>query len=135
GKVGNWDVTYAGAYLDRKTYTSSDYTDYAEAYDSAYSSVGGLAGYFYYQDNAGRTIDPRQKIIGTDHFKKTSQELRVASPVEDRFRIVAGAFYQRQTNAIFQDYQIANLGTAVSVNGSPGTLWLTKQKRVDTDYA
>jgi outer membrane receptor protein involved in Fe transport len=135
GKVGNWDVTYAGAYLDRKTYTSSDYTDYAEAYDSAYSSVGGLAGYFYYQDNAGRTIDPRQKIIGTDHFKKTSQELRVASPVEDRFRIVAGAFYQRQTNAIFQDYQIANLGTAVSVNGSPGTLWLTKQKRVDKDYA
>ncbi|MEG3158992.1 TonB-dependent receptor [Sphingomonas sp. LB2R24] len=135
GKVGNWDVTYAGAYLDRKTYTSSDYTDYAEAYDSAYSSVGGLAGYFYYQDNAGRTIDPRQKIIGTDHFKKTSQELRVASPVEDRFRIVAGAFYQRQTNAIFQDYQIANLGTAVSVNGSPGTLWLTQQKRVDKDYA
>ncbi len=135
GKVGNWDVTYAGAYLDRKTYTSSDYTDYAEAYDSAYSSVGGLAGYFYYQDNAGRTIDPRQKIIGTDHFKKTSQELRVASPVEDRFRIVAGAFYQRQTNAIFQDYQIANLGTAVSVNGSPGTLWLTKQQRVDKDYA
>ncbi len=135
GKVGNWDVTYAGAYLDRKTYTSSDYTDYAEAYDTAYSSVGGLAGYFYYQDNAGRTIDPRQKIIGTDHFKKTSQELRVASPVEDRFRIVAGAFYQRQTNAIFQDYQIANLGTAVSVNGSPGTLWLTKQKRVDKDYA
>lgn len=135
GKVGNWDVTYAGAYLDRKTFTSSDYTDYAEAYDSMYSSAGGLAGYFYYQDNAGRTIDPRQKIIGTDHFKKTSQELRVASPAGDRFRIVSGAFYQRQTNAIFQDYQIANLGTAVSVNGSPGTLWLTKQKRVDTDYA
>jgi outer membrane receptor protein involved in Fe transport len=135
GKLGNWDVTYAGAYLDRKTYTSSDYTDYAEAYDSMYSSVGGLAGYFYYQDNAGRTIDPRQKIIGTDHFKKTSQELRVASPAGDRFRIVAGGFYQRQTNAIHQDYQIANLGTAVSVNGSPGTLWLTEQKRVDTDYA
>ncbi|MES3151742.1 TonB-dependent receptor [Sphingomonas faeni] len=136
GKVGNWDVTYAGAYLDRKTYTSSDYTDYAEAYDSMYAYAGGLAGeYFAYRDNAGRTIDPRQKIIGTDHFKKTSQELRVASPSTDRFRIVAGAFYQRQTNAIFQDYQVANLGTAVSVNGSPGTLWLTKQKRVDTDYA
>jgi outer membrane receptor protein involved in Fe transport len=136
GKLGNWDVTYAGAYLDRKTYTSSDYTDYAEAYDSMYAYAGGLAGeYFAYQDNAGRTIDPRQKIIGTDHFKKTSQELRVASPAGDRFRIVAGGFYQRQTNAIHQDYQIANLGTAVSVNGSPGTLWLTEQKRVDTDYA
>jgi outer membrane receptor protein involved in Fe transport len=33
GKIGSWDLTYAGAYLDRKTFSSSDYTDYAEAYD------------------------------------------------------------------------------------------------------
>ncbi|MBS0475869.1 MAG: TonB-dependent receptor plug domain-containing protein, partial [Proteobacteria bacterium] len=26
GKVGNWDLTYAGAYLDHKDYTQSDYT-------------------------------------------------------------------------------------------------------------
>ncbi|WP_375248659.1 TonB-dependent receptor [Sphingomonas sp.] len=135
GKLGNWDVTYAGSYLDRKALQSSDYTDYAEAYDSLYSSVGGLAGYFYYQDNAGNTIDPRQRIIGTDHFKKTSQELRVASPADAPFRLVAGAFYQRQSNLIFQDYQIANLGSALSVNGYPGTLWLTRQHRVDKDYA
>ena len=36
GKLGNWDLTYAGAYLDRKDYQSSDYTDYAEAYDNLY---------------------------------------------------------------------------------------------------
>ena len=135
GKVGNWDLTYAGAYLDRKTAQSSDYTDYSEAYDSLYASVGGLAGYFYYQDAAGNTIDPRQNVIASDHFKKLSQELRVASPAEDRFRLVAGLFYQRQSNIIHQDYQIPNLGPQVSVNGSPGTLWLTQQKRVDKDYA
>ncbi len=135
GQVGNWDVTYSGAYLDRKALQSSDYTDYAEAYDNLYSSVGGLAGYFYYQDNAGNTIDPRQRIVGTDHFKKTSQELRVASPADEPFRLVAGAFYQRQSNLIFQDYQIPGLGTNVSVNGYPGTLWLTRQHRVDKDYA
>jgi len=135
GKIGNWDLTYAGAYLDRKAYSATDYTDYSEAYDNLYASVGGLAGYFYYQDNAGNTIDPRQWVIGTDHFKKTSQELRVASPSTDRFRIVAGMFYQRQSNLIHQDYKIPGLGTAVSVNGSPGTLWLTQQHRVDKDYA
>nr|WP_184000680.1 TonB-dependent receptor [Sphingomonas kyeonggiensis] len=135
GKIGNWDLTYAGAYLDRKAYSATDYTDYSEAYDNLYASVGGLAGYFYYQDNAGNTIDPRQWVIGTDHFKKTSQELRVASPSSDRFRIVAGMFYQRQSNLIHQDYKIPGLGTAVSVNGSPGTLWLTQQHRVDKDYA
>ena len=135
GKLGNWDVTYAGAYLDRKTASSSDYTDYSEAYDSLYASVGGLAGYFYYNDSLGRTIDPRQKVLGTDHFKKLSQELRIASPADAPLRVVAGVFYQRQSNDIHQDYQIANLAPSLSVNGLPGTLWLTQQHRIDRDYA
>ncbi len=135
GKVGNWDVTYAGAYLDRRDTQSSDYTDYAEIYDQLYHSVGGIAGYFYFQNNAGQQIDPRQRILATDHFKKTSQELRVASPATDRFRVVAGAFFQRQSNLIHQDYQVAGLADALSVNGHPGTLWLTQQHRVDKDYA
>ena len=135
GKLGNWDLTYAGAYLDRKTHSSSDYTDYSEAYDSLYASSGGLAGYFYFWDAAGNTIDPRQKVVGSDHFKKMSQELRIASPASQPLRFVGGLFYQRQSNDIFQDYQVANLGAQVSVNGRPGTLWLTKQERVDRDYA
>ncbi len=135
GKIGNWDLTYAGAYLDRKTHSESDYTDYAEAYDSLYASAGGIAGYFGFVNNAGQTIDPRQFIIGDDHFTKVSQELRIASPQEDRFRVVAGVFYQRQTHLIQQDYQVANLAATASVNGRPGTLWLTLQDRKDRDYA
>ena len=135
GKLGNWDLTYAGAYLDRKRSSSSDYTDYAETYDNLYSSYGGIAGYFYFTDALGNTIDPRQKVIGSDHFKKMSQEVRIASPQDSRFRVVAGAFYQRQTNDIHQDYQVANLDPALSVNGIPGTLWLTQQHRIDRDYA
>ena len=137
GKLGNWDLTYAGAYLDRKDFSSSDYTDYSEAYDSLYSSVGGIAGYAYFGfvNAAGTHIDPRQKVIGSDHFKKMSQEFRVASPQDERFRIVAGVFYQNQSNDIHQDYQVAGLAPAMSVNGLPGTLWLTQQHRVDKDYA
>ena len=135
GKIGNFDLTYAGAYLDRKTYTTSDYTDYADTYDQLYSSVGGLANYFYFQDAAGNTIDPRQRIVGTDHFRKMSHELRIASPTDQPFRVIAGAFYQRQSNDIHQDYQVVGLAPQLSVNGFPGTLWLTQQKRVDRDYA
>jgi outer membrane receptor protein involved in Fe transport len=135
GKLGNWDVTYAGAYLDRKTSNSQDYTDYAESYDSMYSSVGGIAGYFYYKDALGNTIDPRQNVLSTDHFKKLSQELRVASPSSDPLRVVAGMFFQKQTNEIHQDYQVVGLDPLLSVNGHPGTLWLTQQHREDLDYA
>ncbi|WP_260928750.1 TonB-dependent receptor plug domain-containing protein [Novosphingobium sp. 9] len=135
GKIGSWDLTYSGAYLDRRDLQVSDYTDYAEAYDSLYQSVGGLANYFYYQDAAGNTIDPRQKVVGTDHFRKLSQELRIASPADAPLRFVGGLFYQRQSNFIHQDYQIEGLAPDLSVNGWPGTLWLTQQKRVDRDYA
>ncbi|RST30035.1 TonB-dependent receptor [Sphingomonas ginkgonis] len=135
GKLANFDVTYAGAYLDRKDESFSDYTDYSDAYDQLYSAAGGLANYFYFQDAAGDTIDPRQTILGTDHFRKMSQEFRIASPVDNPFRVIAGAFYQRQSNDIFQNYMVRNLAPDLSVNGMPGTLWLTKQKRVDKDYA
>jgi iron complex outermembrane recepter protein len=135
GKIGNWDLTYAGAYLDRKTRSTNDYTDYSEAYDSLYASSGGLAGYFYFENAAGIDIDPSQTIDGSDHFKKLSQEVRIASPQDKRFRVVAGLFYQRQSNDIFQDYKVAGLSPLLSVNGRPGTLWLTNQERVDKDYA
>ncbi len=135
GRIGNWDLTYAGSYLDRRINSEADYTDYAEAYDSLYAALGGLAGYFYFSDNAGNLINPSQHIQGSHHYTKLSNELRIASPAENRWRVVAGLFYQRQTDLIHQDYQVTNLAANLSVNGFPGTLWLTQQERVDRDYA
>jgi len=135
GKLGNWDLTYAGAYADRKISASSDYTDYAETYDSLYESVGGIAGYFGFQNNAGQTIDPRQYTLSSPKYRKLSQEFRVASPQDSRFRVVGGLFYQYQANDIDERYVVPNLAANRSVNGLPGILWLTKQKRVDKDYA
>ena len=136
GKIANFfDVTYAGAYMDRPRYTTSDYNDYTVAYDNTYESYGGLANYFYYRDDAGNIINPRQHIVGTDHFTKMSQELRVATPADRPIRALVGAFYQDQKNHIFQDYLIDNLATDLSVSGYPGTLWLTNQRREDKDWA
>jgi outer membrane receptor protein involved in Fe transport len=135
GKIANFDVTYAGAYLGRNVATTSDYTDYAESYDAAYASYGGVAGYFYFQDSLGRTIDPRQITLGGSDFTKESHEFRIASPADKRLRLIAGAYYQKQTHEITQDYRVAGLAPALSVNGLPGTLWLTKQDREDKDTA
>src|SRR5438270_1858101 len=135
GKIANFDVTYAGAYMDRPTYSTADYTDYSDAYDRLYENVGGMAYYFYFHDAAGNTISPQQRIVGTNHFKKLSQELRFASPADKPFRVIGGAFYQDQKNFIHQDYKVFGLAPALSVNGHPGTLWLTQQKREDKDYA
>jgi len=135
GKIADFDITYAGAYMHRPTDGISDYSEYTAVYDDYYESYGGLANYAYFFDNAGNPIDPTQYIHGTNNFKKLSQELRVASPSENRFRVLAGVFYQHQSNDIFQDYKVDNLADDLSVNGIPGTLWLTKQKRKDRDFA
>jgi hypothetical protein len=125
GKVANFDITYAGAYLHRPTFGISDYTDYSDAYDAYYESSGGLANYQYFFDNAGNPIDPRQYITGGNNFKKLSQELRVASPIENPLRFIAGLFYQRQANDILQEYHVDNLADDLWVNGRPVLLWLT----------
>lgn len=136
GKIANFDVTYAGAWLDRPTFATSDYTDYTDAYEAYYIAYGSsLLDYQRYLDNDGNVIDPRQHITGRNHFQKFSQEVRFASPAENPFRVLVGAFYQHQTNRIFQDYQVDNLADDLSVPGRPGTIWLTKQRRSDKDYA
>jgi outer membrane receptor protein involved in Fe transport len=141
GKIANFDVTYAGAYMERPTHSVTDYADYADQYEQLYAYYGGNL-YFPYVSSVtsdvppyGPYINPQQYVIGTDHFRKMSQELRIASPAENRFRVIAGLFYQRQSNFIHQDYKMDGLAAEVSVNGHPGTLWLTQQKRVDRDYA
>jgi iron complex outermembrane receptor protein len=136
GKIANFfDVTYAGAYMDRPRYSTSDYMDYAEAYDNSYEYCGGLANCFSYLDNQGNQVSPRQHITATEHFKKLSQELRFATPADKPIRALIGAFYQDQKNHILQDYLVDNLATDLSVTGWPGTIWLTNENREDKDYA
>lgn len=130
GKISNFDLVYAGAYLTRNTHESSDYTDYSLYYNAAYGAS--------FVDNAGHLINPAQHIIGKDHYTKISNELRVSSPKDYPFRFVGGVFFQRQVHEILQDYVVNNgdpLADSLSVPGWPGTLWLTNQERVDRDSA
>jgi len=135
GRIGTFDVTYAGAYMNRPNHAVGDYMEYTEAYDIYYEPYGGIANYLYFTDADGNQVNPNMYINGSNHFKKMSHELRVASPQENRFRVIGGAFYQRQFNHIVQEYRLDNLDPALSVNGRPGFMWLTDEHRVDRDYA
>jgi iron complex outermembrane receptor protein len=129
GKISNFDLVYAGSYMNRHVNGEQDYTDYSFFYDQLY-------GYgAYITDDSGAPINPSQYIQYKDGFTKQSHELRISSPRENRFRVVAGAFYERQTHFIEQRYLINGLASSLSVTGWPNTLWLTEQQRVDRDYA
>ncbi|MEO8857464.1 MAG: TonB-dependent receptor, partial [Burkholderiaceae bacterium] len=127
GKIGNFDLTYAYAHLKRNQEEATDYNDYAFWYDSLYGSGAS----FY--DNNGALINPSQHISGRDGYTNSSHELRIVSPSDDRLRLVAGAFWQKQKHDIMQNYQVDGLSSALSVTGWPNTIWLTRQVRYDRD--
>jgi len=130
GKVGNWDMTYAGAYLERETDVDGDYQDYSYFYDKFYESGNSL------YDNNYNLVDPSQFTRGRDGYQKFSQELRFTSPKENRLRFVGGLFFQRQYHDIQQRYMIAgDIADWISVTGWDNTIWLTKEDRVDRDKA
>ena len=129
GRIGNFDVTYAYAHLDRDLDTESDYSDYAYWYDTLF----GYGTYFY--DDNGDLINPSQYIQARNGYKKQTHELRIASPAENRFRFVAGVFWQEQDNDIQERYRIDGLADSLSVTGWEDTIWLTRQQRQDKDQA
>jgi outer membrane receptor protein involved in Fe transport len=136
GKIGDFDLVYSGAYLDRGIDGLADYSDYSYFYDTE----AGYGTYFVgdcpeqtYEDCA--PINPSQYIRSRDRFTKLSQELRLSTEIGDRLRVQTGAFYQRQTHNIEQRYMIDGLASFLEVTGWNDTIWLTKQERADRDFA
>jgi iron complex outermembrane recepter protein len=138
GKIGNWDMVYSGGYFERKVNGSADYSYYSVAYDT-YGSY-----YTNFPKAGGGFLDPSQYVFSGDKYTKQTHELRFVSPVENRFRVTAGLFYQRQTDAIEANYEIRGLRTIptppnanlVPVGAAYGdTLFLTRIDRKDRDLA
>jgi outer membrane receptor protein involved in Fe transport len=129
GKIGTWDVVYAGAYLDRHDETRSDYSDYAYWYD-----VCCGYGTYFYDDNLD-PVNPAQYIKGKDGYKMWSNELRFTSPRDQRLRFTGGLFAQAAEHQIEQRYLVDDLTSYYWVTGWEDTIWLTQQTRTDNNYA
>ncbi len=128
GRIGDFDLTYAGSFMRRADTGHSDYTDYSYFYDV-------LSGYYMYNDSGTTLHNPSQGILSRDRYTKESHELRIVSPEQNRLRFIAGLFYQRQRHDIEQRYVIAGMNDAWEVPGWPDTIWLTEQQRIDRDWA
>ncbi len=140
GKVSDLDVTYAGGYLDRTVDGHLDYADYGFFYDTvlgygSYFTSDGVPPPVLPGDPSPTVINPAQFIIARDGYTKESHELRVATPSEDRFRLLFGLFYQRQVHDIYQRYLLNGFFDGHEIPGLADTIWLTSQKRIDVDKA
>ena len=129
GRLSDFDITYAGYFMRRDTHSQNDYSDYGYFYDLVAGSGAGVV------DNAGQLINPSQINTNDGYLTKLSQEFRIASPQAAPLRLIAGLFYQRQFELAENNYLTPGFADRLSVPGRPGQVWLTRQERIDKDYA
>lgn len=137
---GYLDLVYAGAYLDQDTDSLDDYTHYAQYLDNIYGYYGGC----YHYDSTGTVCtSPSQFITGDENFTKQSHEIRLQSSPEERFRWMAGFFWQRQEHIFDLRWNVPDMDTTFDTNFWPygsvvegqQVVWQTRQDRIDRDEA
>jgi len=144
GSIGDIDVVYAGAYLDRENVSEYDYSDYTEYW--AYIG-GGYADpadqWCVYYNAAGDCAVGTQMVGGFEKYGRTSHELRFQSSVDQPLRWIAGVFYQSQEHDFDLQWIVPDLDPAATVVLPPTgdrkfggtTVWQTYQIREDQDTA
>ncbi|WP_417665076.1 TonB-dependent receptor [Pseudidiomarina sp.] len=134
GKIGDLDVVYAGAVMDRDYYNETDYSAYAEYMEDLYAEYGY---YCLYYDDMYNCVNPNQYISSDETFSKQSHEIRFSSPQDERFRWIAGVFYQKQEHDFDLRWVVPEYPTTedyTPIVGEP-VVWVTDQLRTDKDMA
>ncbi len=144
GKVSDFDIVYAGAFMKRDTHSIADYSDYSFFYDKLYGYGASWVG------NNGLPIMPQELVVSKGYFQKFSHELRVSTPKQYKVRATVGAFVERQVHDIYENYVMPGYGFVnpggggnpagfsdyYSIPSTPGnTIWLTDEQRIDRDKA
>ena len=148
GKVSDFDIVYAGAYMKRTLQSIADYSDYSYFYDKIDGYGASWTGSPTAGSSGGSPIMPQELVVSNSAFEKFSHELRISTPQDLPVRGTAGVFVQRQQHRISEDYTMPGFaftspygGNAngfdpfYSIPGHPNTIWLTDETRVDRDKA
>jgi outer membrane receptor protein involved in Fe transport len=131
GKIGNWDVVYAGGYFNRDVSNEADYSYYSVAYDHT-------PGYTSLPNGHGGYLDPTQLYSGRDHMTKLTDEFRLSSPQDFFIRGLGGLFYQRQADRSQANFYIPGLASIPDTPAVPDLgddMYAERDINTDRDYA
>ena len=138
GEIEGFSLTYAGSYLDRKSYAKVDYSLYTDWYIS-----GGFVQRFYscYVSYFGECTDPREQSTYADRVKRDNHEIRIASPQDKRFRALLGAFFEDSDHDFDWEWHVLGLNGLASAYGTPAAVeppdiyWTTDMVRGNEETA
>jgi iron complex outermembrane recepter protein len=129
GKVGDFDLTYAGGYLKRSINNDQDYSYYTVYYDN-------IDYYTYFPIPGGGFLDPTQRYHNEQRLTKQSHEFRISSSQDNPFYFTAGLFYQRQANSNLADYFVPGLAATGATFLTMGDdVFTTDTRIIARDYA
>jgi len=143
GSIGDVDVVYAGAYLNREQDYEYDYTDYTQYIAYYYGNYYGHFDYCVYYNVDDECTEAPQYVGARNRFERNSHELRFQSSGDERLRWTAGLFIQEQEHNFDLQWIVPDLDPARSVVLPPSsssrwggtTVWQTYQIREDQDTA
>jgi len=137
GQIGDINMVYAGAYLDRDQNYQYDYSDYTEywAYYLTNPEYYDAPGYCVYYNDAGDCAIGTQYVDAKNNFTRQSHELRFQSAADKRLRWVGGLFYQKQKHDFDLQWTVPDSAVSNSVVEGGHVVWQTKQIREDRDKA
>jgi iron complex outermembrane receptor protein len=134
GNIGDVNLVYAGAYLDRQQDYEYDYSDYTEYRKFYYQYEYGEWWCVYYND-AGDCAVGTQYVDAQNEFTRQSHELRFQSAEDQRLRWIGGLFYQKQEHNFDLQYTVPDSAVLDSVVEGGHVVWQTHQIRIDQDEA
>lgn len=150
GRIGNFDLTYSGNYLDRDVDGSFDYADYSYWYDTVYTTgyyadlhfanSGPRAVPNQFFSNAGSRIMPGARFTNDDGYTKESHEIRVSTSQENRVRGMLGFFWEKQYHDFEQHWLMEGLADIMLMDEGMNprfrdTVYMNFLDRTDRDRA
>lgn len=130
GKIGDFDLNYAGGYLRRSINNDQDYSYYTVYYDQldTYYTNFPLPG--------GGFLDPTQRYHNEQRLTKQSHEFRISSDSSKPFSFIAGIFHQRQSNKNLANYFVPGLAATGATFLTMGDdIFTTDTKIIHRDFA
>ena len=125
--------------MDRDLDSAYDYHGYAEYWSEWYAYYAEYygPGYYdcFYYDETGGCADPSQFQNNVENFNRTSHEVRLQSSQDQRFRWIAGLFYQKQEHLFDLRWVMPDINPADTVVENGLVAWQTNQERIDRDEA
>lgn len=119
GKVGSFDLVYAGAYLTRDSFQTQDYTNYARGVWGSYYQCTGFSG-----ASVDKCYTPSSVWHDTTNNVNQSHELRFSTPTDWRVTAIAGAFYEKRNLDDQTDWHYKSVPECSAGGPASCFLWL-----------